>query len=102
MAFEANCLLSLTRNTTLSSCTIFFLSCFVEDSTIVFRQYISIGTSTIEYSNGTVVKQECGPFGKKAPMDVFEEGKNSLPGWLSTIANWVTSSAVFPTILVMG
>jgi len=85
------------------SCLIVILACLLIPITTIFAsQYISIGTSTIEYSNGTVVKQECGPFGKKAPMDVFEEGKNSLPGWLSTIANWVTSSAVFPTILVMG
>ena len=63
---------------------------------------MSIGSLTVSYDNGTLVKTECGPFGSKPPMEVFEEGKNSLPSWLSKIANWITSAAVFPAILVMG
>ena len=71
------------------------------DTNLLFRKYVSIGTFTTVTTNGTIVKSACGPFGDRPPMDVFEEGKANLPSWLSKVANWFTSSAVFPAILIM-
>lgn len=80
--------------------TLFFL--LFPIVTIFASEYVSIGTLTTNYPNGTIVTKSCGPFGNKPPMNVLNEGKNSLPDWLSKVANWITSAAVFPAILVMG
>ncbi|XP_065053449.1 transmembrane channel-like protein 5 isoform X2 [Rhopilema esculentum] len=84
-------------------CLIFSLLCLlVPISTVFASKYVMISTLTTSYSNGTIAKMPCGPFGDKPPLQVLEEGKSSLPNWLSILANWITSTAVFPAILIMS
>eukprot|EP00794_Sanderia_malayensis_P003517 gene3517-4018_t len=66
------------------------------------RRYIPVDTFTTTTTDGVVAKYSCGPFGNKRPIDVFEEGKANLPPWLSKVANWFTSAAVFPVILILS